>query len=117
MQLSTKDHGEIRIVKVGEQRIDAAIAIQFKEAVRNCAAETTERLVLDLSDVNFLDSSGLGALVAAMKLIGPNCKLELAGLTANVERVFRLTRMNTVFRIHASAQEAIGGSAPLADVG
>ena len=117
MQLSTKDHGEIRIVKVGEQRIDAAIAIQFKEAVRNSAGDTTERLVLDLSDVSFLDSSGLGSLVAAMKLLGPKCTLELAALTSNVERVFRLTRMNTVFTIHASAEDALGGSAPLADVG
>ncbi len=58
------------------------------------------RVVLDLSSVGFLDSSGLGAVVAVMKALGPVRRLELSGLTPTVEKVFRLTRMDSVFIIH-----------------
>ena len=59
------------------------------------------RVVLDMSRVAFLDSSGLGAVVAVMKLLAPDRKLELSGLTPTVEKVFRLTRMDSIFTIHA----------------
>lgn len=117
MQLETQDRGDVRLVTVAEPRIDAAIAIHFKEAVRAAAGEGSRRVLLDLSEVTFLDSSGLGALVAAMKLLGPGRRLELAALQASVERVFRLTRMDTVFTIHPSVAEALGPSSRLADVG
>jgi anti-sigma B factor antagonist len=117
MQLKTEDQGDVRLVRVAEPRIDAAIAIQFKEALRAAAGDAAPRVLLDLSEVSFLDSSGLGALVAAMKLIGPRRRLELAALQASVERVFRLTRMDTVFTIHSGVAEAIGPSPRLADAG
>lgn len=117
MLLETEDRGEARLVTVAESRIDAAIAIQFKDALRAAAGEDAPRVVLDLTAVSFLDSSGLGALVATMKLLGADRRLELAGLHENVARVFKLTRMDTVFTIHANVAEAFGPSPRLADVG
>lgn len=97
----TCEHREDGIVaRVEEDRIDAAVAIQFKDRMREIVQDPTPRVILDLSRVAFLDSSGLGAVVAVMKLVGPDRKLELAGLTSTVEKVFRLTRMDRVFTIH-----------------
>ena len=64
-------------------------------------------MILDLSGVIFIDSSGLGAVVAAMKQLNGVRKLDLAGLTSNVDKVFRLTRMDTVFRIYPSLDDAL----------
>lgn len=91
------------VVRLGEERLDAAIAIQFKDRMREIATQPSERVVLDLSRVAFVDSSGLGAIVSVMKFLAPARKLELAGLTPTVEKVFRLTRMDSVFTIHATA--------------
>jgi anti-sigma B factor antagonist len=44
----------------------------------------------------------LGAVVGVMKLLGPDRKLDLFGLTPTVAKVFRLTRMDTVFTIHST---------------
>lgn len=90
------------VVRIGEERLDAAIALRFKDRMREICAQPAPRVVLDMSHVDFLDSSGLGAVVAVMKALGPHRNLELAGLTPNVAKVFRLTRMDSVFRIHAS---------------
>ncbi len=100
MDLSVETRGDILVVYANQDRIDAAGAIQFKERMREFVQTPCPRVILDMSKVAFLDSSGLGAVVAVMKLLGPDRKLELSGLTATVQKVFRLTRMDTIFTIH-----------------
>lgn len=104
MDLQAKHTKDSLTISVCDARLDALVAISFKEQMRLCTADGTGRVILDLSQVTFIDSSGLGAVVAVMKLLGPDRPLELAGLSPNVAKVFRLTRMDKVFTIHA-AQE------------
>jgi anti-sigma B factor antagonist len=103
MRIETRRGPEALIAAVAESRIDAASAIQFKDAMREAAGAEPGRVVLDLSQVDFIDSSGLGAIVAVMKMLAPERKLDLAAPTPNVERVLRLTRMDSVFTVHADA--------------
>jgi anti-sigma B factor antagonist len=107
MKMNSETMGDMLVVRIEEPRIDAAGAIQFKERMREVTTDAAPRVVLDLSCVNFLDSSGLGAVVAVMKLLLPGRKLELAGLTPTVEKVFRLTRMDSVFKIHPAVPGAL----------
>ena len=100
MELLAEQHGGILVVRAMQDRIDAAGAIQFKDKMRELTQNSAPRVVLDMSRVAFLDSSGLGAVVAVLKALGPDRKLELSGLTATVQKVFRLTRMDSVFTIH-----------------
>jgi anti-sigma B factor antagonist len=100
MQLTTQRRGGALVVQMTEPRLDAAVAIAFKEAMHAATAGPETRVVLDLSSVGFLDSSGLGAVVSVMKHLGAGRRLELAGLTPPVAKVFRLTRMDSVFLIH-----------------
>jgi len=106
MSLTSKDIDTARIVTVNANRIDAAMAIQFKDDMRSETETGPGRIILDLSTVDFIDSSGLGSIVAAMKQLGPGRRLDLAGLTPTVEKVFRLTRMDTVFRLFPTLDEA-----------
>lgn len=110
MQLRTSTRPKIISVEVMEDRIDAASAIQFKERMRDITQNGAPRIVLDLARVQFLDSSGLGAIVAVKKLLGPDRSLELAGLTTTVEKVFRLTRMDSIFVIHPSLDVAVSNA-------
>ncbi|AQS49565.1 MULTISPECIES: STAS domain-containing protein [Thioclava] len=96
------------VVHLAEARLDAAIALRFKERMRDVTMQPAPRVLLDLSKVEFLDSSGLGAVVAVMKSLAPDRQLELCGLTPNVVKVFRLTRMNSVLPIHADLATALG---------
>lgn len=107
MELKSEMHGEILVITAEGDRIDAAGAIQFKERMRELVQEPSKRVVLDMGRVGFLDSSGLGAVVAVMKILGPLRRLELSGLTPTVEKVFRLTRMDSVFIIHKVLPEGL----------
>lgn len=111
MQLQTQTRPKVISVTVLEDRIDAASAIQFKEKMRDITKDGPLRVVLDLARVQFLDSSGLGAIVAVKKLLGPDRVLELSGLTPTVEKVFRLTRMDSVFAIYPSVEVAVSHAA------
>lgn len=107
MQITADDEAGVRVVTVFDDRIDAAVAVQFKDRMQHLTAEGDDRVVLDLSHVDFVDSSGLGAIVAAMKDLAPDRRLDLAGLQPNVVKVFKLTRMDSVFRIHPSRAAAL----------
>lgn len=107
MALSAEMIGDTLVIRDAAPRIDAARAIQFKEGMRDLTTTASARVILDLSAVNFLDSSGLGAVVAVMKMLAPGRRLELSGLTQPVQKVFRLTRMDTIFTVHPSLDQGL----------
>ena len=65
------------------------------------------RIVLDLSEVDFIDSSGLGAIVSSLKTLGNDGDLVICGIRETVMGLFKITRMNRVFQIFATESEAI----------
>ncbi len=107
MKVSTKNEGQICVISVLEPRIDAAVALAFKDAMRQSTDGGMTDVILDLQQVNFIDSSGLGAIVATMKFLAPDRALILAGLTPAVEKVFQLTRMDSVFSVFTTLDQAL----------
>ena len=62
---------------------------------------------VNLDQVEFIDSSGLGAVVSVMKHLGKGRKMDLCALTPTVEKVFRLTRMDSIFSIYATLEQVV----------
>lgn len=106
MKMRFETCGSFGLLRIDETRLDASVAIQFKDRFRDLTQTETGDVILDLGQVEFLDSSGLGALVAARKLLGPKRRLELVGLTPPVAKVMTLTRMDIVFPIHTDLDAA-----------
>ena len=109
MEISREVHGDILALTIEEERLDAAAALSFKESMRAATAAHSGRVLIDMARVNFLDSSGLGALVAGMKMLDGGRRLELARCGPIVEKVLRLTRMDSVFVLHTERPWAVGG--------
>ena len=107
MNFETIQNGAITHLRLEDARLDAAHAILFKETVRSIADAGADYILLDMGAVEFMDSSGLGALVSVMKYMGAEKKFEITGLTPMVEKVFKLTRMDEVFRVHNSVEDAL----------
>lgn len=107
MNLTPVQKNGVQVIEIDADRIDAAIAIQFKDGMRGLLSAHADRVVLDLNGVEFIDSSGLGAIVASMKLMPNGGKLELADLSPAVDKVFRLTRMDSIFNIHENVDAAV----------
>ncbi|SDZ05965.1 anti-sigma B factor antagonist [Jannaschia faecimaris] len=105
MLTTHRPNGSIVVLNVQVPRIDAAISMAFKEQARQVIQNETGRVVLDLRKVEFLDSSGLGTLVAIMKMLDGGRRLELASCGDAVRKVLTLTRMDSVFVLHASLND------------
>jgi len=105
MQLVSEQDGSDILIRVKGDRIDAAGAVPFKDQILQLATGGDGRVILDLAEVNFLDSSGLGALVAIRRMLGGRA-LDLRSPTPPVMRVLRLTRMDMVFAIQQGAGSA-----------
>ena len=107
MQIEEKPGGSYTVVAVVDSRIDAAVADDFRAEIARIAQRGSRKILLDLTEVRFVDSTGLGTIIADLKHLGPDGDLAICGAHDSVGSVFRLTRMDKVFRIFATQEEAL----------
>lgn len=106
MRIEDRVVGDVLVLAVKDRRVDARGAPALKERIAEFVSAGSEWIVLDLSDVEFIDSSGLGAIVSALKLLGRRGDIVIAGSREPVAALFSLTRMDKVFRMFPTADEA-----------
>jgi anti-sigma B factor antagonist len=107
MNLEVNKRGNLLVVMPIENRLDADLARDFKSRIIHWINNGEEFILLNLSHVQFIDSSGLGAILSVLKNLGNRGNLALCGVQENVMSLFRLTRMNRVFQIFGGETEAI----------
>ena len=115
MDVTFRDTDGRRIVRVAARRIDAAAATAFREAARHAMLGGPPVAILDLGEVEFVDSSGLGAIVGLKKLLHPQIEVQVADLRPRVASVFALTRMDLVFTIHGAVPDGAGPGGAVPD--
>jgi anti-sigma B factor antagonist len=107
MQIERRLVENILVVMPIEPRLDARGAVSFKEIMGNFIKEGHSQIVLNLSNVEFIDSSGLGAIVSSLKALGLKGEIAICGLRHTVLTMFKLTRMDKVFRIFKEERETV----------
>lgn len=99
MNLEHRTQGNIDIVKL-PKRLMMADAADVREQIKTFISQGSGKIILDLADTEFMDSSGCGAMVtsllAARKRDGD---VYLVHMGNNVRALFELTRLHTVFQI------------------
>lgn len=108
MDLETKKVDEIVCLKPLKQNIDASASTQFKARVMDLINQNNKFFLLNLSEVEFVDSSGLGAMISILKTLKMNNgDLVVCDLNSSVLNLFNLTRMNNVFKICKNEKEGL----------
>jgi anti-sigma B factor antagonist len=109
MNLLTEKINDVMILHVKEQRLDAQNSDEFRDRMLQLRENGEINIVVNLEEVRFIDSSGLGKLLSDYKnAIQQNGSLKLAGLQPQLQSIFELTRLHRVFEIYPSVQEALG---------
>ncbi|GGA16525.1 STAS domain-containing protein [Neptunicoccus cionae] len=111
MKVEVSNFGGITVVRLCGPRLDAAQSVRFKEALRDISDRGADHILLDMSCIQFMDSSGLGAIVTVLKQMGQAKTLELAALSPIVAKVFALTRMDQIFQLHQTVDGALSSGA------
>ena len=92
---------------VHDDRIDGRSGIELERTIRDLVDRGHVRIVVDLGNVRFMDSTGLGALVRTLKLVGRDGDLSVARLQEGLAILFKLTRMDRVIRTHLTVEDAV----------
>jgi len=91
-----------------EGEIDLHVTPQIKASLAAAIASKPSPMVVDLSKVSYIDSSGLAALIEAMQNVGKyGGKFALSGLQENVRPIFEISRLDQVFRIFPDTASAL----------
>lgn len=104
---TTLHEPDITVIRPGVQRLTAQNAKTFKDEALEVIAGGASQLVIDFSEVSFLNSSGLGALVGVLKKVGNRGEVVVCGLSSEVEQMFRICRMDRVFNTYANVASAV----------
>lgn len=108
MKLKLEESGNVVVVVVKEERLDAHNSDHLKQELGRLFEEGKTSVVVDLKEVRFIDSSGLGALVSGFKnASAKQAALKLSSLQSQVKSMFELTRLHRVFDIYTTIDEAI----------
>ena len=107
MKFDERQEQEAMVIRPLENRLDSYVAEEFKVHMKNIVHNGHLQIVLDLSDVEFIDSSGLGAIIATMMALRPQGQLMVCNAKDNVLSLFRLTRMDRVIPMKNDVNEAL----------
>jgi anti-sigma B factor antagonist len=108
MDLKMENTEGVAVLFVREDRLDANNSEELKAELRRLFEGGTKDLVIDLKEIHFIDSSGLGVLVSGYKNASIiHGSLKLSNLQSQVKSMFELTRLHRVFDIFTSVDDAL----------
>jgi anti-sigma B factor antagonist len=107
MKIEAENIDDILVLTPCDPIIDASSAADFKGQLVTWIQEGNTRILVDLSFIEFIDSSGLGAIISLLKLLAGKGDIALCGIRDQVMSLFKLTRMDRIFRIYPSSAEGV----------
>lgn len=108
MNFALENYGSIVFLKLKNSNVDGQVAAQFKAKILIIAQPDIEALIIDLSDVEAIDSSGLGALLLAHRQLKDyGIPIILVGVRDFVKSLMSITRIDELFEYYDSLDEAL----------
>ena len=110
MDFSQEEHGHIIVEVVNLQNATLVQAADFKKILFQDIETGWRKIIIDLTECEFIDSTFLGTMVIALKKmtdLGGN--IRLVGIQPEVEKMFQLTKMNRIFETFETREDALEG--------
>jgi len=108
MEITVESQGKVNLLML-KGKLDLANAGKIKETVKGLLEQDRNKILFNMAGVDFINSSGLGALVSMMKDIRlRRGRLTLSDLAPYVSEIFEITQLSNVFEIYTNQDEAIG---------
>ena len=108
VKLNTRQVGDVSVIDVSGRITLGEGSSALRDVLRELTAKGTRKILLNLSDVSYIDSSGIGELVSGFTTVtNQGGDLKLLGLTKRVKDLLQITKLYTVFDIHEDEAHAI----------
>ncbi len=107
MDIQKRFEGDVAILNLNG-RLDLSSAALLKEASKETLGRETGKMLLNMDKVDFINSSGLGALVSILKEVRNNHgTLKLTNLAPYVREIFDITQLSNIFEIYPDEKRAL----------
>ena len=107
LKVDVREEGNTRVVYLNGE-VDVYTASKLKEKIIPLAEESNKTLIVDLSDVNYIDSTGLGIFIGALKCTDKSgSSLKITGVNSRVQRLFEITGLSEVIEIDTGKREEV----------
>ena len=107
MEIKAQEIGSVAVLRL-EGRLDLANGAALKEHLKSCFERNCTSIHLNMAEVEFINSSGLGSLVSIMKEIRLlKGRLTLSNLASYVQEIFEITQLSHIFEIYPTEEEAL----------
>jgi anti-anti-sigma factor len=107
MKINTQDYNEVTVVAL-QGELDGDVTEKLRKNITDIVARNKSGIVLDMSEVGFIDSNGLEELLWVRDYSSENnCELRLAGLDENCAKILELTRLENEFDRYSELAEAV----------
>jgi anti-sigma B factor antagonist len=112
MEIKVREKGPVTIISL-TGRLDLATGANLKEHVKDLLEKDRSNIHLNMKGIDFINSSGLGALVSIMKEIRlRKGRMTLSDLANYVQEIFEITQLSHIFELFTSEEEALGSYQP-----
>ncbi len=109
LKITKEKFKDVTILKLDGKLVIGDEVEQFRKAVSETLKEGNHKIVIDLSNLSYMDSTGLGELVRAYTTVKKaNGELKLASLTEKVKDLMFMTKLLTIFENYDTVEEAAG---------
>jgi anti-sigma B factor antagonist len=112
MKVNTRQVDGVTILDLSGRITLGEGSVQLRDAIRDLLAKGSKQILLNLADVNYIDSSGIGELVSAYTTVrNQGGELKLLNLTKKVHDLLQITKLYTVFDVKDDEASAIASYA------
>jgi len=118
LQISNREVNGVTVVELDGRVVLGEETNKLREAVKELVSQGQKKIVLDVKNVTMIDSSGLGALVAAhASAQSAGASLRLCNLGAHFNQLLQITKLLTVFEVSQTQEDAVSAFSKSAEVG
>ena len=108
MKIETRTIGDVRILDCSGKITLGEGTMAVRNNVRDILKRDVKKIILNLADVNYIDSSGIGELVSTYTTVTNNGgQLKLLNLTKKIQELLAITKLLTVFQVFDDEQSAL----------
>jgi len=108
VKLSTRQVGDVSVLDVAGRITLGEVSSALRDTLRDLVSKGHKKILLNLGEVSYIDSSGIGELVSGFTTVAnQGGKLKLLGLTKRVKDLLQITKLYTVFDVHDDEANAV----------
>ncbi|MCB9358244.1 MAG: STAS domain-containing protein [Calditrichaeota bacterium] len=108
MKVKTSELNGIYVVGLSGKIMGGPESVQFHDAMKQALAGNTKRVIIDLGEVEWMNSSGIGLLVSAYTTLkNAGAEMKLARTTDKIQSLLVITKLNSVFDSHDTVESAV----------